>query len=182
MLLLPFLAAVPAIGVCPAAAASLDLNLSDEAVWLGYTGAVGAAALEWSIGALHHKDSGDVAALGLHVSGSPATSVSAGIGGKLFYVDEEDLDGGALGIGGFVRFGLAGEDRLGFGGHAYYAPEVTSYSGLEEYGELGVRVDYRILDQAAVYVGYREVQAEFEEVPDSVTIDSGLHFGFELTF
>lgn len=168
---------------------TLDLNLSGDAVRLDFATPMSASGLEADVSFLHHEeDNGvdaDIAGLGLHLVDDAAQNVNpfrVGIGAKLFFMDTEVLDGGALGVGGFFRWTLPQYNRFALGGSVHFAPDVVSFGDAETFLAYTVRGEYEILRQANVYIGYRRVRAEFTGVPDKVTLDSGVHFGIRITF
>ncbi len=173
-------------GVPTAQADGLDLNLNDDAARLTYRRPLESRPVEIDGSWLHHQDNGDVASIGLHLSGNSGTAqnpVNAGIGGRLYFVDADRVgaDGGALAVGGFVRWKLPQANRVGIGGHLYFAPDVIAFGDAEQYFEAAVYASYEILREAEVYVGLRNVKADFDDAPE-VTFDTGLHLGLRLRF
>lgn len=88
--------------------------------------------------------------------------------------------GEALAVGGFLQYQLPDYNRIGFGAHIYYAPGVIAFGGLDRFLEYGVRADYQVLRNANVYIGYRQVKADFGA--DFYNMDSGFHIGMQLNF
>lgn len=169
----------------PAAAASLDLNLSDDAVRLKYRVSARNSGLETNASLLHTQDRGDVGAVGLHLvddADPGSNTLEIGLGMQGVFMDTDLADGGALAVGGRFRWTLPNFNRFGVGGQLYYAPDVTSFGDTERYREGAIRFEYQILRQADVYIGYRSVKADFFSPGISRTIDSGIHAGFRLTF
>jgi len=168
---------------------ALDLNLSGDAVRLDFATPLSAGGLEADVSFLHHEEDGqpdaDIAGLGLHLVDDAAQNVNpfrVGVGAKLFFMDTEVLDGGALGVGGFFRWTLPQYNRFALGGSVHFAPDVVSFGDAETFLAYTLRGEYEILRQANVYIGYRRVRAEFADVPGRVTLDSGIHFGLRITF
>lgn len=171
-----------------ASAGSLDLNLSDDAVRLAFATPL-ASGLEADINFLHSEEDNrpdhDVASLGLHLVDDAAqgrTPFRVGVGAKVLFVDVNVADGGALAIGGHMRYTLPNYNRFAIGGDIYFAPDVTSFGDTEKYLEYTVRGEYEILRQANVYLGYRRIRAEFTDFSDDLTVDSGIHFGLRIAF
>lgn len=194
MKLTDWLAGIVFLGAAGVAqAGSLDLNLSGDALYAGFATAAGNTGLEVDASILHHEEEGlpdrDIGALGVHLvddAAQGATPFRVGVGAKLFFVDATVADGGALGIGGHVRYTLPQYNRFAIGGHAYFAPDVSSFGDTTRYLQYGVRAEYEILRQANVYLGYRRVRAEFDyggvAGQETLTLDSGVHFGFRIFF
>lgn len=168
-----------------AVASELDFNVSDEAVALDYAATPTEGGAQASFGLLREKDDVLVGDLGLHVvdnAGSQDQPVKVGLGGKLLFVDTEFLSGGGIGIGAFGRFNLSKANRVAVAGSLHYAPTVTTYGDVESYLEYDARIEYEVLRNASIYLGYRKVEAEFEGVPGDADLDSGAHFGMHFRF
>lgn len=172
----------------PALAGSAELNLSSDAVKAAFASSLTRSGLQFDASYLHNEDKKpqdhDVAALGLHLvddAQQGKTPFTVGIGAKLFMVDVTAADGGALGVGGFFRYTLPSYNRFGIGGDLYYAPKVVSFGGQERYSEAAVRLEYEILRNANVYLGYRRIRADFDTT-NPITVDNGLHFGLRIDF
>ncbi len=173
-------------GSATARADGLDLNLNDDAARLTYRRPLQSRPVEIDGSWLHHQDNGDVASIGLHLSGNSGTTqnpVNTGIGGRVYFLDADRVgaDGGVLAIGGFARWKLPQANRVGIGGHLYFAPDVIAFGDAEQYFEVAVYASYEILREAEAYVGLRNVKADFEDAPE-VTFDTGLHLGLRLRF
>lgn len=169
-----------------AQAGSIDLNVNDDAARLVFGWPVAGDKLKLDAAWMHHDDNGDVASFGFHVAGEVTSSAAApvaGIGAKFLFLDaeEKDVDGSALALGGFLRFPIPGHTRLRLEARAYFAPEVTSFGGTDDYVVAGARASYGIVGDAEVYLGYRYANADFDNDVE-VTFDTGLHFGFRIEF
>ncbi len=177
-------AIVLAVSAGTATADSFDLNLHDDALRLTYsTGMNGMRGLSVDGGILYQEDTANLYHVGLSVSGenwSKAGVFDISIGGRAIYSSPEHVgDAAAVGLGGRVRFSPA--HRVGIGGHLYYAPNILSFADSERYVEMGVRLDYQLLPQAFVYVGWRSVEIRFENHGD-VELDESGHVGMKLLF
>lgn len=167
---------------------NIDLNLRDEAIRASYTMEVSdTSGLNAELGLLYSEDKDKLDDTlfhaGLHVSGenwSQSGTFDISIGGRVYHTNPGDLDLTAIGFGGQVRFSPV--HRLGIGGHVYYAPEITSFDDAETFIESGVRVDYQVLPQAFVYVGYRNIEVDIVDGPDDVELDDNAHVGIKLLF
>ncbi|CAN5174298.1 hypothetical protein BH24PSE2_BH24PSE2_19660 [soil metagenome] len=181
------LAAMIAAAAAPGVLAnSLQLDVNDDAARLGYAWLAAGDEVSLDVGALHHQDTGNLLHAGLHLvdfAYGGATTLRAGLGGKLFLIDADqgNSSGGALGLGGFVDYTFPDYDRLGAGGQIYFAPDVLGLSDVESYREISAYVRYNVLRSADVYLGLRNLHAEFNDARD-VTFDSGLHIGIRLEF
>ncbi|MEO1576397.1 MAG: YfaZ family outer membrane protein [Pseudomonadota bacterium] len=135
---------------------------------------------------LHHQDRGDVLAVGFHLTGNAATQdrpINAGVGGRVMFVDADgtSLSGGGLAIGGFFDAKIPEYNRIGLGGHVYYAPDVLAFGDSKDVLDISVHASYSILRDGDLYVGLRNVKSEFDG-GGTRTFDTGLHVGFRLNF
>lgn len=184
-LLAAFVMVVLLQGAMVAQAAELDINISDEAVRL--SGSWGLRGnLQADAGWLYNKDRGNVGHLGIQLvdlatGGQPA--IEAGLGGRIVFFDSDvrNRSGSALPLGGTVRFNLPEADRFQLGAYAWYAPSVLSFGSASGYRELGAYAGYEVLRDASVYIGVRQVNADYKRTP-SINIDSGLHVGMRIRF
>ncbi len=173
-----------------ATADNLDINLRDEAIRAIYTNDLrgqgkGGASME--LGVLYSEDkrklNDSLYHLGLNVTGenwSQSGTFVITLGGRAYYSSPGLLDLAAVGFGGALRFSPA--HRVGIGAHTYYAPGITSFMDAKSFRETGVRLDYQILPQAFVYVGFRNIEVDIENGPENVELDDDAHFGFKLLF
>ena len=164
------------------AGGSLDLSVNDSTAALEYDATRMGTALHVSAGALHHETDGDLVSFGINAVDvrTQNSPLRIGVGGKVYGYSTDDADGGALAIGGFARYTPASLAGLGFAGHAYYAPSVLSFDDTEHLVDLGVRVEYKLLPTAVVYLGYRFFEAA-EESQDIEIANAG-HFGLRINF
>lgn len=168
---------------------SLDLNLNDDAMRLTYEADMsqGMKGLALDAGYYYNDrlnaSDADMVHVGLHVTGdnwSQSGVFNIKVGGRLIYTDLDPFDVMALGLGGEVRFSPV--HRLGLGASAYYAPRIASFMDAERYSEYGVKIDYQLLTQAYVYVGYRQINVEVENISRKVELDDSGHVGLKLVF
>lgn len=182
LLLVPMLALSP----LAKAASGLDLSINNDAA---------RGILEFDISNnlvidgswYYHQDRGNIFGVGMHVVGAATSGpdpARAGVGIRLMGIDSNTQgrdSGGALPIGGFVTYTLPDYNRFVLGGSLYYAPEVLSFSDVEQYWEGTLWGGYNILRTAQVYLGVRTIKADFEDSPN-VTFDTGVHVGIRLRF
>ena len=72
-------------------------------------------------------------------------------------------------------------DRVGFGGHVYYAPDVLGFGDVDDLVDISARVTWSVLREGDVYLGVRNVKGDFGNRGEA-TLDTGLHIGFILNF
>ncbi len=128
------------------------------------------------------------------VSGNSAGDVKAlqfGVGAKIYGGDingpdakRVDIKGGAVAIGGQIRYVFPGSAPFAVLGEVFYAPEVTSISEFDRLLEYRVALELEVTPSARAYVGYRMMEVRFNafgrnvdyEVDDSANI--GVRFEF----
>jgi len=164
------------------AGGSLDLSVNNSTAALEYDATRMGTPLHISTGFLHHEDDGDLVSLGINAVDvrTQNSPMRIGVGGKIYGYSTDDEDGGALAIGGFARYTFPELGGLGIAGHAYYAPSVLSFDDTEHLVDLGVRVEYKLLPTAVVYLGYRFFEAT-EENQDLEIANAG-NFGLRINF
>ena len=164
---------------------TLDLNLNNSAVALDYSTQIDKSELNVGAGLLHHQDNGDVYYGSFFVADNvnKQSGILAGLGGRFYYADDDrsNQSGTALGIGGFVNWDVPSVTNLSLRSDFYYAPDVLAFDELEGYVDFNARVQYRLIEQAWVYVGYRYAEARTEG-PGKAKIDEGGHLGIMLWF
>jgi hypothetical protein len=183
---LSLLGAVPAL----AFADNIDVNLHDQAIRASYSKTLNdgeTSGLSMEGGLLYSEDkkrlNDTLYHLGLHVSGenwSQSGTFDISLGGRFYYASPGNVDLAALGLGGAIRFSPA--HRFGIGAHLYVAPTITSYMDADRFQETGFRVDYQVLPQAFVYVGYRKIEVDINNGPSNVELEKDAHLGFQLLF
>lgn len=163
------------------AGGSVDLSLNNDSVRFEYDATKIGSGLHISAGVLHHVDDGDVLSVGLNAVdvNNQKRSIFFGVGAKLFAYFTDVENSGALGVGGFFRYEDPALKGFGFGGQLYYAPRVTAISDTKSFIETDVRIQYRIVPTARLYMGYRFVEAEADA---KATIEDNIVFGFRADF
>ena len=71
--------------------------------------------------------------------------------------------------------------RLALAGQVFWSPDIVTFMDARRFTFLTARVEYEILQQAAVYAGYRKIRAALENGPDA-KVESGPHIGVRLEF
>lgn len=173
-----------AIGPLAAHADSLDINVHDEAMRMSYGLAFDRQqSTIMEAGALFREATDTAYHLGLLTTGgnwSRSGTFDIGVGARLFAIFPDEIgDFTALGLGGRVRYSPV--RRVGIGAHIYHAPRIMTFMDGERYNEWGIRLDYQLLPQAYIYLGYRNIELDFEFVEDVEIEDAG-HFGMKILF
>ena len=184
-----------ALLACAAAvpAQTLDLNMSNDSALFRYIildrDSSGSGSKEVDLGLVYSTDDAIVGMFGAQLvaeAGSRSPGLDAGLGLKLFGANA-DVDGGddvslfALTLGGQLHFVPPPWPRIGVSLEGFFSPDVVTFGDADKFAYLSAALEYRVLPQAMVYLGYRKMRAGLEE-GDNVTVESGGHLGFQLEF
>ncbi|TJY60840.1 hypothetical protein E4T66_09275 [Sinimarinibacterium sp. CAU 1509] len=169
----------------------LDLSLRDNSYRLAFYGPLSRFASEttgqYDAGIIvrpERKDDllvGHVGALVTGDAGMRDFNLAAGLGLRGVYIGRDHDSGGAAAVGGQAEARFPGYDRIGVSVYGYYAPKILSFGEFDGYHEVGTAVDYQVVPNASVYIGYRNVKVSLENGGD-ITADNGLHVGFRFKF
>jgi len=172
-----------------AGADTLGVDLSSDAAKLSFLRPLPPEGLEAGGGLMIHDDDGEIIEADLHLVDRPEPGRNAlvlGIGGKLPVImdDRRDADGAALAIGGKLRWTLPQYNRAAVAGNLYYAPSATSFSDIDGYQEYAVRGEFQILEQANVFVGYRNIELSYDgrSRGGDRDFDDGVYAGLNIDF
>jgi hypothetical protein len=189
--IIAMLGVVLGTAVMPAKAEILDVNVGQNSVRVALLGPLSRFVTDlrgqYDAGMLIRPKSEDdlfQAHLGVLVTGDAGASfvdVAAGLGIRTVYVGRDGDSGGAVALGGQFEARNPSFNRVGLSGYAYYAPRATSLGEVDEYFEYGGAIDYQVVRDAAIYVGYRNLKYDIGNVGD-VTADVGFRAGLRLTF
>lgn len=154
----------------------------------GYGGA------DIGIGVLFNEYNDVIANGSILVSGSSAGDVKAlhfGVGAKIYAGDINgpdaapvDIQGGAVAIGGQIRYVFPGSTPFAVLGEIFFAPEVTSISEWDRMLEYRVALELEITPSARAYVGYRVMEVEFDALGSKVgyDVDDSANIGVRFEF
>jgi hypothetical protein len=167
---------------------ALDLNLNNDSVQLLYISpftsneGIGGANLE--VGVIYTEADDYLGIIGLDVkgeAGSGSPGLVAGVGVRGYAIGLDTIDISALAIGGLVQYSPPALNRLSVVAQVFYAPEILTFMDGKHMQSVEFRVEYKILTQATVYLGYRDIEADLD-FGGSVDIDDGGHLGLRFTF
>ena len=165
-----------------------ELTFFTQNATFGYGGA------DIGMGVLFNEHNDIIANGSILVSGSSKGDIKAlhfGVGAKLYGGDINgpdnstvDIQGGAVAIGGQIRYVFPGNAPFAVLGEVFFAPEVTSIAEFDRLLEYRLAVELEVTPSARAYVGYRVLEVKFDafggsvdyEVDDSVNI--GVRFEF----
>jgi hypothetical protein len=165
-----------------AAADSLDLNLSNDTVEGRYASTLGFG--EWTFGGLYNRDEKNSSAnIGLLATGETrvkGSKLEGGVGGKFYVASADDNELSALALGGQMRL-YFGDGPFAVSGYVFYAPSVVTFLDGERFWEVGIRAEVELIKGSFVYIGLRQVRAEFENNAKA-DIDKGGFAGLQIRF
>ena len=159
------------------AASEIQLGLSDHTAEVIYGSEFNnrsVAEASW----LYHEDDGHLLGLGFYGKGQNG-AISGKLGGKLFYVDVDGPDGHGLAVGGTLAFHATRQIRLVADLH--YSPSVTSFGEVEHLEQASARVVFELMDNASLFIGYRNVDVDIKRIGD-VELARGGFGGLSISF
>ncbi len=175
-------------------AGALDLSVSDEAAQIEYESAYDITDFYYSLGFLSFDTDND----GVNVEGTAwfigftlteAASAQSrvGLGARIqqLSIDAlvgDDLDGGALTLGGYAHLFLPANEKFRFRAEAYFGPDAIAYDDISEYSEYSMQFEYNIIQNAVVILGYRQASVEIEVLEEDFDLDDNGFFGMRLEF
>lgn len=191
-----FVAASAAISTAHAGAIDFRIGSSTaEISYLTQTASFGYGGADIGFGLLANDDNDFFGSASILVSGTSTGDVKGlhfGVGAKVFVgtLDNEfntidnqtgNLNGGAIAIGGRVRYVFPGSSPLAVLGEAFYAPDITSISDYNGVNEVRLALEYEVTPSARAYIGYRRLQLDFNDYAD-YDVDNSGHVGVRFEF
>ena len=191
--LITITALLPAFNV---PAAGLDLKLSSdtaEITFLTQNATFGYGGADIGIGLFINENDDFLVNGSIIVSGSGTGDVRAlhfGVGGKA-YAGQIDLatnnpntsdpSGGAIAIGGNVRYVFPSSTPIAILVEGFWAPRVTSFSDFDRLVEYRAALELEVTPSARAYVGYRKLEVELD-TGLKVDLDDNAHIGVRFAF
>ena len=128
---------------------------------------------------IHNDDEdSDLLSAGYFASGTRG-DINGRLGGKAYYADLDRDSGYGIALGGEVFLPI--QPDLVINGGAYYGPSSLSFSDVDGYQEIFVKVNYQVFDNARVGAGYGTLEVEPENGSD-VDVEDGLFLEMNLSF
>ena len=174
------------MAAAPAFAADLDLSLTNDSVKGQYNFFNNQNDIQLGAGYTYHEGSRHIANADFHAQGQTAIGnlpVTAGLGVRGIGWDDDDLEGGAVGIGGFSTMNIPAVPGLSVSGGLHYAPSILSFGDSDDMTSVELRGSYRIIRNAEVFAGYRYLNTELDESgSNDINLDEGVMAGIKLFF
>jgi len=170
-------------------ASELDLNISSKAINVQFDTQARAStrnSAKFHVGAgyIYREGGTKIGNLDFHALGQTAIQnlpTTVFIGARAIYFDEDAGDGAGLALGGGAQINLPQVPGFSVKGTAHFAPQITSLDDLENLFRTDIRANYRIIQNADLYVGYRLIRAKIED-RGSNSVDENVHLGFTFIF
>lgn len=186
-------AALAALCVSQANASELRLSFGESSLRGEYLQAIGqpvgdsATTLQAGLLYVEEDDSdGTLGHLGMLIfgdAGARKAIIQAGIGGRVYLLSTDpDLNGAALAMGGAVNGRVPGIDRLGGFSSIWYSPKVSAFGDLDGSFEFNIGIEYQLLRQAALSVGWRQVRFKLRDLNRSFDFEDSAFVGFKFLF
>jgi len=117
-------------------------------------------------------------------SPSKQNPLTLGVGVKA-YLGRLDIIGDsllALGIGGEIRYTLAGTMPMAFYLNGHIAPDITSFSDTKEIREYVFGFQIEVMPQTIAFLGVRDIEVDTTNATGYELDDDNVHIGVRLTF
>jgi hypothetical protein len=176
--------------------AGLDLKLSSEtaeATFLTQSATFGYGGADIGIGLFINENDDFLVNGSIIVSGSGTGDVRAlhfGVGGKIYGGSIElsstnpnasDASGGAIAIGGNLRYVFPSSTPIAILVEGFWAPSVTSFSDFDNLAEYRAALELEVTPSARAYIGYRVLEVELDTGLD-YKLDDNAHIGVRFAF
>jgi len=165
-------------------AADADISLTNDSV-KGQANFFGTNSdMQLGAGYTYHEGGRHIGNIDFHAQGRTALGnlpTTAGLGLRGIGWEDDSLDGGAVGLGGFATVNIPDVPGLSFTGGLHYAPSILSFGDSDAMTSLELRGSYRVIRNAEVFVGYRYLNTDFEGRGD-LDLDEGVLAGMKLFF
>lgn len=167
-------------------AADVDISLTNDSA-KGQINFFGTNSdMQVGAGYTYHEGKLHIGNLDFHAQGRTAMGnlpTTAGLGFRAIGWDSErgNVDGGAVGLGGFATVNVPDAPGLSFTGGLHYAPSILAFGDSEDMTSLELRANYRVIRNAEVFAGYRYLNTDLENRRD-IHLDEGVLVGMKLFF
>ena len=161
-----------------------------ELTYLTQTSSFGYGGADIGFGALVNQYNDVVANGSILVSGSSTGDVKGlhfGVGAKAYAGSLDgssgnlNVDGGAVAIGGRMRYVFPSSTPIAILGEVFYAPEVTSISEFDGLREYRADIELEVTPSARAYIGYRKLEVTYDSSID-YGVDDEAHIGVRFEF
>ena len=136
-------------------------------------------------GLYNEKEDTLISSLGFDVYGSHTDETLDGIhfgaGAKVFGGETEEEEIVSVALGGLLRMSPTAWQGFELSASYFYGPQVFTTLDAQRLTEFQTAVDYEFIPKARVFIGYSNLQANFED-RDKRTIDESFRLGISLSY
>ncbi len=174
------------ISTSTAHAYSTELALSNETARFNFSSFVGGfqgGRAQFDAGLLFNEDDDYVINTGLHVidvAGTKSPGVQLGVGGTAYFADIGASNGLALALGGQISFRPQNFNRINLSANFHFAPGIVSFLDAERFTEYGARLEYSLLPQADVFIGWTKIEMDVDG--EELRAAKDTHLGIRISF
>lgn len=165
-------------------AADADISLTNDSAKGQVNFFETTSDMQVGAGYTYHEGSRHIGNIDFHAQGRTALGnlpTTAGLGLRALAWDDDRLDGGAVGLGGFATVNIPEAPGLSFTGALHYAPSILSFGDSDDLTSLELRANYRVIRNAELFAGYRYLNTDIEGGGD-INLDEGVLVGMKLFF
>lgn len=177
---------VLSLAAAPVFASEVDLSLTNESVKGQMNFLDTNADMQIGAGYTYHEGSRHIGNIDFHAQGRTALGnlpTTAGLGLRAVgWDDDDDYDGGAIGLGGFGTVNIPDVPGLSLHGSLHYAPSILSFGDSEDMTSLELRASYRVIRNAELFGGYRYLNTDLDNSRSDINLDEGVMVGMKLFF
>ncbi len=163
----------------------LDFRISNDWVNAQYNLTHSESKSTVGFGYLYKDDDGsiNVANIDLLAKGQTALAnmpATIGIGLQGDYIKAGEFKASALAVGGTFRLNIPEAPGISVEAALFYAPDVIAFDDADELRRIRMQVNYRIIENADLSLGYKYINVGVKETGDNETIESGAFIGLRL--
>lgn len=179
-------------------ASGVDMRLGSETaevVFLTESATFGYGGADMGFGVFLNEDDSLIGTGSILVSGSGEGDVRGlhfGVGAKVYagIIDLpsplDNQSGGAVAIGGMIRYVFPGRMPLAVLLEGFGAPDVTSASDFKGLKEIRLALELEVTPSARAYIGYRTLEVELDSgvgfKDNEIELDDEAHIGVRFSF
>jgi hypothetical protein len=108
-------------------------------------------------------------------------NLEAALGGKAYLINFFNENIQVLALGGELNYSIPMNKKFQLHGAIYYAPSPTLTDDLDYLTDLTITASYKLLKNGAIYINYRNMQANQESGGD-LKMDNGFNIGLNFLF
>ena len=105
--------------------------------------------------------------------------ISFGMGINALWINNYSKTFFATPLSVFADYSIS--EELSIDTNIAYAPKILSYSSAKNYQELTVKLNYKVIDNGFVYLGYRNIKTKYDD-GQAINFDNSLFFGYKVRF